>query len=98
MEHSSAAFSQHVIYTLVEGAGQSVGAQGGMEQLTENDCHEWKPNVQQSIPKKETPREQVCDLLFMQLASYLQVNVNQMCFGSFFKYQEYFVNSWLIYL
>ena len=53
------------------------------KQLTENDCHEWKPNVQQSIPKKETPREQVCDLLFMQLASYLQVNVNQMCFGIF---------------
>ena len=45
------------------------------KQLTENDSHEWKVNVQQSIPYKETTRDQVWDLLFMQLASYLHANV-----------------------
>ena len=53
-------------------------------QLTENDCHEWKLNVQQSIPKKGTTRNQVQDLVFMQLASYLQANVTQICVDSFF--------------
>ena len=43
--HSSGAFSQHVIYTLIEGACQGEGVQDDMEQLTENDCHEWKLNV-----------------------------------------------------
>ena len=80
MTHSSGAFSQHVIYTFIEGAGQEeVGGGGKMpcKQLTENDCHGWKLMVQQSIPNTGTARDQVWDLLFMQLASYLQANVTQ---------------------
>ena len=47
VKHSSGAFSQHVIYTLMEDAGK----RGDMtwKQLTENDSHELKYNVQQSI-------------------------------------------------
>ena len=62
MAHSSGAFTHHdVIYTLMEGAGQSGGGGGQMtwKQLTENYCREWKLNVQQSIPKKGTTRDQV---------------------------------------
>ena len=40
-------------------------------------------NVQQSIPRKGTTRDQVLDLLFMQLASYLQANVTQICLRRF---------------
>ena len=51
------AFSQHVVYTFIEGAGQ--GGKMTWKQLTENDCHGWKLNVQQSIPKTGTTRDQV---------------------------------------
>ena len=55
VEHSSGTFSKHVIYTLIEGAGKCVCVCVGGEgvtwtQLTEYDCHEWKLNLQQSIP------------------------------------------------
>ena len=62
MAHSSGAFSQHVIYTSMEGTGQGGGGGGGKmtwKQPTENDCHECKFNVQQSIPKKGTTRGHV---------------------------------------
>ena len=51
VEHSSGAFGQHVIYKLMEGTGTR-GAEMTWKQLTENDCHEWKLNVQLSIPWK----------------------------------------------
>ena len=50
VEHSSGAFSQHVICTLMEAAGKRRWVEMTCKQLTENDCHEWKLNVQQSIP------------------------------------------------
>ena len=79
VEHSSGAFSQHAICTLMEGTGKRVGGGGGSKmtwkQLTEKNCHEWKLGVQQSIPKKEATRNWVRDILFMQLASFLQANV-----------------------
>ena len=55
VERSSGAFSQHVINTSMEGAGKRGGGGGKMtwKQLTENDWHEWKLNVQQSITKKK---------------------------------------------
>ena len=59
MANCSGAFSQHVIYTLMEGGQRGGGGQMTWKQLTENDCHEWKLNVQQSIPKKGTTRDQV---------------------------------------
>ena len=39
VEQSSGAFSQHVIYTLMDGAGEGVGGKMTWKQLTEN-CHE----------------------------------------------------------
>ena len=42
--------------------GRCMPAGGGKmtwKQLTENDCHEWKLNEQQSIPKKGTTRDSV---------------------------------------
>ena len=56
MAHSSGAFVQHVIYTLLEDAGQWGAV---WKQLTENDCHEWKSNVHQSIYNKGKPSDQV---------------------------------------
>ena len=40
------------------------------KKLTEKDCCDWK--LTKSTPKKGTPGDQVCDLLWVQLASYLE--------------------------
>ena len=53
----SGAFSQHVIYTLMEGAGKRGG--DDMETNDRERLHERKLNVQQSIPSKGTTSDQV---------------------------------------
>ena len=68
------------------------GGKMAWKQLTENDCHEWKPNVQQSIPKKEH-LDIRCDISVSQLPAG-KCDPNDF---RFFQYQEYFVNIWLIY-